>query len=149
MIRIGRLTDYGIIVMTHLAHHPDRVHNAHEVARGAHLKLPTVSKLLRILARTGLLTSHRGINGGYSLARSPQAISVAEVIRALEGPIALTACTIDSPGECEFEPTCPVRGHWQKINRAIREALDGVSIAQLAAPAPATFAVDRLGRVGV
>ena len=136
MIRMSRLTDYGIVLMTYLAAHADRIQNAHEAAIGAHLRLPTTSKLLRLLAKEGLLVSHRGTNGGYGLSRAPEEISVAAVIRALEGPIALTACIVDSPGECEFEPTCPVRGHWQKINQAVRGALEGVTLADLAHPTP-------------
>ena len=134
MIRISRLTDYGIVVMTYMATHPDGVESAHDVADGAHLRLPTVSKLLRLLAREGLLVSRRGTNGGYRLARPAEEISVAAIIRALEGPIALTSCTIETPGECEYEPTCPVRGHWQKINHAIRVGLESVRLADLIAP---------------
>ena len=133
MIRISRLTDYGIVLMRHMATHGDRVHNAAEVASEAHLPLPTVSKLLRLLAKEGLLESHRGVKGGYGLARSPHDISVGNIIKALEGPIAITTCTNDHPGDCEHEPICPVRGHWHLINLAIRQALDSVTLADMAA----------------
>lgn len=128
MIRISRLTDYGIVLMSYITAHAERVHNATELAAGAHLPLPTVSKLLRVLARRGLLESHRGVKGGYSLARSPHDISVAEIIRTLEGPIALTACTTSAPSDCEHETLCPVRGHWHKINQAIVQALESVRL---------------------
>jgi FeS assembly SUF system regulator len=132
MIRISRLTDYGIVLMTHLAAHADHVHTAPEAASEAHLPLPTVSKLLRLLAKEGLLESHRGMKGGYGLARPPEQISVGEIVAALEGPIAITTCTTSSPGDCEHERRCPVRGHWNLINLAIREALESVTLTDLA-----------------
>lgn len=133
MIRISRLTDYGIVLMSYISTHAARVHNATELAAGAHLPLPTVSKLLRLLARDGLLESHRGVKGGYNLARSAEQISVAEIIRVLEGPIGLTACTTRAPSDCEHESLCPVRGHWHKINLAIVEALENVRLSDMAA----------------
>ncbi len=132
MIRISRLTDYGIVLMSHMAADPARQHNAAELAVEARLPAPTVSKLLRMLGRDGLLASHRGVKGGYSLTRAPQQITVADVIRALEGPIALTTCNSDALGECEHEQLCPVRGHWHRINRAVREALEGISMSEMA-----------------
>ena len=145
MIRISRLTDYGIVLMSHMAAHSDRVHNASEVAGEAQLPLPTVSKLLRLLAKEGLLESHRGVKGGYGLARRPEEITVGSIIKALEGPIAITTCTTDSRGECEHEPVCPVRGHWYLINLAIRQALDSVTLADMAAH-PRPLHLPTLGR---
>ena len=92
MIRITKQTDYGIVLLTHLAAHPDRHFNAPELAAEARLPLPMVSKILKLLAREGLLASHRGVKGGYSLARPAEEISMAEIIAALEGPIAITEC---------------------------------------------------------
>jgi FeS assembly SUF system regulator len=133
MIRISRLTDYGIVLMTHMAAHTERVHNAAEVAADAHLPLPTVSKLLRLLAKEGLLESHRGVKGGYGLGRPAEAITVGSIIRALEGPVAITTCTGDATGACEHESLCPTRGHWHLINLAVRQALDSVTLADMAA----------------
>lgn len=148
MIRISRLTDYGIVLMTHMAAHADRVHNAAEVAADAHLPLPTVSKLLRFLAKEGLLDSHRGVKGGYGLARRAEDITVGSIIRALEGPIAITTCTNDARGECEHEEICPVRGHWHLINLAVRQALDSVTLADMAAH-PRRFALPVVGKARV
>jgi FeS assembly SUF system regulator len=135
MIRIGRLTDYGIVLMSHVATNPVVDHSAAEIASEARLPLPTVSKLLRILAKEGLLISHRGAKGGYSLARPAEQISVAGIIGAIEGPVALTLCTTgEHTGDCELELCCPVRGHWQKINRAVRNALEDVTLADIVAP---------------
>ena len=135
MLRMTRLTDYAILLMSYLAAHPERVMNAQEVAAGSHLRQPTVSKLLRILAREGLLVSHRGVKGGYGLARDPDDITVASIIGALEGPIALTDCNVGARG-CEHEPLCGVRGHWQKINHVVRDALESVTLSDMASPSP-------------
>ena len=99
MIRLGKLTDYGLVLMTYIAHSHDRsLHTARDLAVESRLPLPTVSKLLKELLQGGLLVSQRGIKGGYSLAREPREISVAEVIAVLEGPIALTECSTDISG---------------------------------------------------
>jgi len=121
--------------MTYVASAPDRAHTATEVATGAHLPVPTVSKLMRILAREGLLDSQRGVKGGYRLARPPEEISLAAIVSALEGPIALTLCTVDARHDCDYEPRCPVRRHLQKINRAIRKALEEIPLSEMSAPA--------------
>jgi FeS assembly SUF system regulator len=133
MIRITKQTDYGIVLLTHLAAQPERQYNAPELAAEAHLPLPMVSKILKLLAREGLLVSHRGVKGGYSLARQPEAMSMAEIIAALEGPIALTEC-ISVEGDCFHEPLCPVRSNWRRINQAVRTALEGITLAEMAHP---------------
>jgi FeS assembly SUF system regulator len=132
MIRITKQTDYGIVLMTHLAGHPDRPYNAPELAAEARLPLPMVSKILKLLARDGLLVSHRGVKGGYSLARTPEEISVASIIASLEGPIAITEC-VDTVnvGACSHEALCQVRGNWQRINDALLQALEGISLAEM------------------
>lgn len=148
MIRITRLTDYGIVLMSQLAVAPERLFNAPELAAEARLPLPMVSKILKQLARAGLLDSHRGVHGGYALARPAEEISVVEVITALEGPIAMTECIEDAPGACEVELSCPVRSNWNRINRAIREALEGVTLAEMSQPAsPKLVALGGGGRV--
>jgi len=133
MIRITKQTDYGIVLLTHLAANPERQYNAPDLAAEAHLPLPMVSKILKLLAREGLLVSHRGVKGGYSLARQPEAINMAEIIAALEGPIALTEC-IRVEGDCFHEPLCPVRSNWRRINQAVRTALEGITLAEMAHP---------------
>jgi FeS assembly SUF system regulator len=134
MIRLTKQTDYGIVLLTRMAGEPRRQFNATELAADSRLPQPTVSKILKILTRAGLLDSHRGVKGGYTLARQPQAITVTEVIGALEGPIAITECIDDTPGECSHEAGCPVRGNWHRINAAIRQALDGINLAEMAQP---------------
>jgi FeS assembly SUF system regulator len=139
VIRLSRLSDYGIVLMALLAGRAGRAdagpYNAREVAAEAHLPLPVVSKILKGLARRGLLVSHRGAKGGYSLARSPGEITAAEMITALEGPIGLTECAAH-PGHCAQEPSCHVREPWQRINVAVRHALAAVTLADLVRRSP-------------
>ena len=142
MIRMTKLTDYGIVLLTHIARHPERLtRNAPELATAARLPLPTVSKILKILARERLLIPHRGAKGGFSLARRPEDITIADVINALEGPIALTECSAHGPERCGIETSCPVSSNWRRINRAVREALSGITLAEMAAPLFATHPV--------
>ena len=129
MLRISKLTDYGTVVLAHLASRPGVV-SAADVAAGTGVALPTVSKLLKALGRAGLVRSTRGANGGYELARAPREISAAEVIDALEGPVSITECSSDE-SHCEHEDVCNVGGAWQRINVAIRRALDDVSLEDL------------------
>jgi FeS assembly SUF system regulator len=134
VLRITKQTDYGIVLLSHMAVDPVRVSNAPELATETQLSPAMVSKILKILAREGLLASHRGVKGGYSLARPPEEITVAEIIWALEGPIAMTECIDEAPGECQQEPVCPLRGNWQLINRAIRDSLERLTLDQMAHP---------------
>src|SRR5713101_4751164 len=118
MLRMTRLTDYGIVLLTYFAKSPDSpMHNARDIAAAAHLPLPTVNKILKTLTRKGLLLSHRGVKGGYSLAKQPDEISVADIINATEGPVALTECAVNVPGNCAQEPLCPVHDNWQRMNQ--------------------------------
>ncbi len=134
MFRISRLTDYGIVVMAHLAaREDDDSHNARELAEETQLRAPVVSKILKSLTRAGLLISQRGSKGGYSLARTPGEISVVEMITALEGPVGITECTIH-PGVCAQESSCQVRDPWHRINGAVRGALEQITLADLAKP---------------
>lgn len=134
MIRITKLTDYGIVLMSQLALAPERLFNAPDLAAETRLPLPMVSKILKQLTRAGLLESHRGVHGGYSLSRPAPEISVVEIITALEGPIAMTECSSEAPGVCCTEPYCPVSRNWQRINLAIRDALSGITLAEMSAP---------------
>ncbi|MDH3253727.1 MAG: SUF system Fe-S cluster assembly regulator [Acidobacteriota bacterium] len=134
MIRMTKQADYGIVLLTHLARRSERQVNATELAEETQLPAPTVSKILKLLARAGLLSSNRGVKGGYSLARSADAVSVADIITALDGPIAITECIDEAPGECVQEPSCVVRGNWQRINEAIRGALEEITLAEMTQP---------------
>jgi FeS assembly SUF system regulator len=143
MLRLTRLTDYGILLLTRFARRDgEPLHSARDLAKEAHLPLPTVSKLLKLLARGGLLEAHRGVKGGFTLARPAEKISMAEVIRVFEGPIGVTECTSDE-GACEIERWCAVKSNWLKINRAVLDALERITLAEMirpmAAVAPVTW----------
>lgn len=133
MLRISKLADYGTVVMTSMARAPDRVHSAADVALRTGLALPTVSKLLKTLARNGLLVSLRGARGGYVLVRSPREISVAQVIVAIEGQIGMTECS-GAPGLCTQESGCSVRANWQKINHVVVRVLQQITLEQMRQP---------------
>ena len=145
MIRLSKLTDYGIVLMTRFAV-DGAVHTARELADDTGVPLPTVSKILKALAREELLASHRGVKGGYNLARPAQEISVAQIISVFE-PIAMTECTAIGPSFCELEPTCPVRGNWQKIGLAIRNALADLTLAEMTNPLPMVTARANRGQL--
>ena len=130
MLRISKLTDYGTVLLADLAANQASVRSAADVAAATGIALPTVSKLLKSLARAGLVISTRGANGGYRLSRPPQDISAADVIDALEGPVSITECSA-TDGDCEHEGVCSVGGAWQRINVAIRRALHDVTLNDL------------------
>ena len=134
MIRMTKQADYGIVLLTHMAGEQERVFPATELAEAVQLPAPTASKILKALARGGVLESHRGVKGGYCLMREPERITVAEIITALDGPIAITECIDDSPGECAQEPICAVRGNWRRINDGIRLALESITLAEMCGP---------------
>ena len=131
MLRISRLTDYATVLLAALASEPQRVQTAASLAEQTRIAAPTVSKLLKQLQRAGLVSSTRGLHGGYQLARPAAQISAAAILDALEGPVALTDCSVGH-GQCEIEESCRVGRVWQRLNLAIRRALYDVSLAQLA-----------------
>jgi FeS assembly SUF system regulator len=133
MLRVSKLTDYATVVMTALAEAGSDVLSAQVLAERARLEIPTVSKLLKQLVHAGLVESFRGVNGGYRIARAPAAISVAEIVVAMEGPIGMTECSVHS-GLCDHENHCGVRGNWQRINQAIADALASVTLADMMKP---------------
>lgn len=135
MLRISKMTDYAILVMVELARDGEML-SAHALAERVHIEAPTASKVLKLLAGAGLLESYRGANGGYSVNRLAGDISVAEVIAAIEGPIAMTECSAEE-GLCSQEDSCELRGNWQRISIAVARALQEVSLAEMSAPAKA------------
>lgn len=130
MFRISRLTDYGTLILVYLADQQGRLCSATEVAAGTHVAPPTVQKLLKVLAKTGFVDSVRGTDGGYRLARNPGLITAAEILDALEGPVAITECSTDD-SDCVLEHLCQVGSAWQKINGALRVALSEITLEDL------------------
>jgi len=132
MFKLNRLTDYAVVIMSQMALTPGAIRNAADLARETAVPQPTVAKILGILTKSELVSAHRGAAGGYSLASAPDAIPVSDIIEALEGPIALTACVEGTPDICGTQALCPLRGHWNRVNLAIKDALEKVSLAELA-----------------
>lgn len=136
MLRISKLTDYAILVMVELTASGEEVLSAQTLAERCGLEAPTVSKVLKSLARGGLVESFRGPSGGYRARHTPEEVSVASVIVAIEGPIAMTECSVHE-GLCTVEASCSARDNWQKVSRAVAGALERISLADMSRPADA------------
>lgn len=136
MLRMGKMTDYATVVLASLAQEPTTARAAAELAERTRLSRPTVSKVLKGLQRAGLVNSSRGAQGGYRLARRPDQITAAQILDVFEGPIAITECS-GASSQCGIERLCRVGGAWQRVNAAIRRALEDVTLHQLAGLDPA------------
>lgn len=148
MIRLAKLTDYGLVLMTIMARDRKRpMHTARDLAVDSKLPLPTVSKLLKKLLQSGLLVSHRGTRGGYSLARDAREIPLAEVIAAIEGPFAFTECSSDVSGVCDLERNCPIKTNQRVISDVLRGALEKVTLSDLIQPLQLTAIKDAQGNM--
>jgi FeS assembly SUF system regulator len=134
MIKLGRLTDYAVTLLTQMVSEDKGVWAASDLAEKSGLPLPTVSKILKQLAKSDIVAAQRGASGGYRLAKPAAEISVAAIIEAMDGPIALTECSDGGEHSCGVESICPMNGHWNKISRAVRTALEAVSIADMVMP---------------
>jgi FeS assembly SUF system regulator len=128
---MGKLTDYATVVLASLAQEPSRHRAAAELAHSTRLSRPTVSKVLKGLQRAGMVISSRGARGGYRLARRPELITATQILDVFEGPIAITECS-GAASRCGIERQCRVGVGWQRVNAAIRRALDDVTLHQLA-----------------
>ncbi|WP_288418113.1 SUF system Fe-S cluster assembly regulator [uncultured Novosphingobium sp.] len=132
-MRLSSMADYAVVVMAAAARHCGGARvSAVQLAEETGLPAPTVQKLVSRLAGAGLLRSSRGVGGGLKLARPAAAISVADIVEAVEGPIALTACVEHGRHDCTLEGACAVRPHWPLVNEALRGALAGVPLTRLA-----------------
>ena len=159
MFRLSKLTDYGIVILAELARSatgdeaspagdPKPNLNARELAQHVDLPLPVVSKVLKALTRAEILDSQRGTKGGYSLARKPEDLTVAEMIAALDGPLALTQCS-EGPSICDHEATCAIKSPWQVINDVVQNALASITLADLTNPGFAAQHAPLAGLVGL
>ncbi len=133
MLRLSKMTDYGTVIMSRMAARPSDVFSAAELAAAAGLTATTASKILKTLARHALLKSVRGSKGGYRLALPPERISVADVIAAMEGAVAVTECGAEG-SHCPQEACCPSRDNWQRLNAMVRSMLSGVTLSDMARP---------------
>jgi len=135
MFRMSKMSDYGLRLVLTLSRRyaEDENYSARDLSRITGLPRPVSSKILKILAREGLLSSARGVNGGYRLARAPEKISVGQILKALEGPILIKGCLEEDSGCGNFD-NCTIRFNWDRINRAVTQVLDSVSLPDLMSP---------------
>lgn len=137
MIRLGKLTDYAIVVMVQLAREgAAAAKSASQLAEVTALPEPTVAKVLKTLLKAGFVSSQRGAQGGYKLARDAESVTIRDIIEAVDGPIAIVTCVEGSQDHCQAEAQCPTRGKWEPVNNAIRTALHGITLADMAGEAP-------------
>lgn len=141
MVRISRLSDYGIQLLAAFARQPNEGLTSHQVADLASIPEPTVRKLLKVLSKAQLLVSRRGVQGGYRLARAPEQISVAEIISAVEGPIAMTECNVPGGEGCDRSKDCPMKGTWHAVNQLIQGTLSNLTLSQMVGRSPVGPAV--------
>ena len=146
MFRITKMTDYAIMMLARMGSlAPDHIVSSRDAAEFTGLSIPMASKILKHLTRAGVVTSTRGAGGGYSLARAGDEITLADVIRALEGPIGMVECATQ-PGVCEQESSCPVRINWSRVNREVESALERVPITEMVTPEPCLSTLQSLGK---
>jgi FeS assembly SUF system regulator len=124
------MTDYALVILAFLSKEPQQCVHATDIAQNTHVNKPTTAKVLKILAKHGLLESYRGSTGGYKLTKLPQEISVAEIIQVLEGPMAIMDCTLGKE-HCAIYSSCEINAPWSKINHVIIQALDKVKLSDL------------------
>jgi len=136
MIRLSRLTDYAVTLLTHMVSKEENVWAASDLAEKTGFPSPTVSKVLKQLTKSQITTATRGASGGYRLSRPASAISIASIIEAMDGPIAITDCAEGSVRNCNVEAVCSMSGHWDMVNQVIRRALEDVTLAEMATPHP-------------
>lgn len=132
MFKVNKLTDYATVVLISIAR-SHVVRSTQQISEKTGIPLPTVAKLMKNLNKAGLVKSQRGASGGYTLGRVPSDITLADVIQAVEGPIALTACADTSDEHCGIQSVCPVQGRWNRVNTAVRAALADVTLADMVA----------------
>ena len=136
MISITKHTDYAIVILAHFSKTPSTLVNAKDIAKSLKLPYPTVSKLLKILVKSGMLASIQGPRGGYSLRKRSEEISIASVVEAVEGPIQMTECAMGIMGKCRTEDWCSVKPHWALINQVIKKSLEKLPLSALVQPVP-------------
>jgi FeS assembly SUF system regulator len=142
-MRMSSLADYAVVLMSAAARHCGGIRcNARALATETGLPLPTAQKLVSKLSAAGLIESVRGAGGGFRLSRPPAAITLADIVEAVDGPIEITVCAGDHVSDCAMEGSCHVRPHWQIVNRTIRTALAGVTLASLGQHIPTSLGLD-------
>lgn len=135
MFKINRITDYAVVILNTMCHKDvGTLFSAADLAERTAIPLPTVSKTLKLLAKGGILKSHRGVSGGYAITRPPREITIAQILQAIEGPLALTACVEESEDDCDAKNYCPLSGQWETMNQGIADVLNSVTMEDMAKP---------------
>jgi len=130
LLRISRMADYAVIATSYMAKHPEANLSASDIAEATGVPLPSISKILKKLAKAEILQSKRGVAGGYKLSRSPKSITIADLISSVEGPIVMADC-LDHNRGCSLESFCTVKIPWQRVSNIIEEALTELSLADI------------------
>ena len=136
MLRIGKMSDYALLLTNYMVGRTDSLCTTEDIVKACRLPLATVRKLLKKLVDAQIVISYRGVRGGYRLAREPRDITIAEVIGAIEGPIALTECS-QQQGECNLSADCGLRQNWNYVNQIVAALFSNISLAQMAESEPA------------
>ena len=131
MIKMSKISDYAVVVLAEMAQQDEGRLSVSVISQMTRLPEPTVSKVLKLLTKAGIVASTRGIRGGYSLARNPREISIDQVIEAIDGPISITSCSGGAMPDCGVSDVCSVRGRWDGVNDSIRAALVSVTLADM------------------
>ena len=129
MLKVSKLADYSTVIMTHISNVGGK-HSAKDISDSTNISHPTVTKLLKILSKSGMLSSTKGLRGGYELSKSPEDISLLDIINAVEGDIALTECSKSSEN-CSIASSCCIASKWQSINRVVRDSLSSMNLAKM------------------
>ncbi len=130
MLKLTNLADYAVVLVCQISDGEQDLYNAVQLSKDTGIPLPTVSKIMGALTQQGIVTSIRGLKGGYRLTHSTDQITLADIIEALDGPIELTNCAIEGEEHCSIGYHCKVRGRWNSVNFAIRNTLAGISVNQ-------------------
>lgn len=137
MLRLTKKADYGLMALKYLAEHPKEASlSARDIASAYRIPPQLLAKILQLLAREGLLRSHAGMNGGYSLTRRPEDITVFEVIRIIDGPLFITSCVTEA-GVCDLTSSCTIKEPLARVNDSISDVLKNICISDLVEADPA------------
>ena len=128
MIRISKLADYAVVILSIMGRSDDELLSAAKLSALSRVPEPTVSKILKMLSKSCIIQSRRGIHGGYALSMDPSEITVESIINAIDGPVLITQCADGGDAVCSLGPDCAMRGRWNEVNCAIRDALSSVSL---------------------
>jgi len=131
MIKLSRMSDYAVVVLETLCRQDGAALSASQIAVDSKVPEPTVAKVLKLMASGGLVTSSRGANGGYALARAPQLINVFEIVSCIEGRLSLTACVEGGDEPCALSGACAMTGRWDVVNEAVRKAFSDITLADM------------------